>query len=96
MHLPDINGVQLAEQIRAEIKVDAPGFVLITSEADDAASGVLSKLNRVQLLAKPFTASQIVEALNQVSGASMPLPSPALSILWLAKEARLTAANCGF
>lgn len=67
MHLPDIKGVSLAEQIRAEIKADAPGFVLITSEADDHASGELSKLNRVQTLVKPFTAEQLVATLNQVT-----------------------------
>jgi two-component system chemotaxis response regulator CheY len=70
MYLPDIKGVALAEQIRSQIQVDAPGFVLITSEADDAASGELSKLNRVQTLVKPFTASQLVETLNQVTGRS--------------------------
>lgn len=76
MHLPDINGIQLAEQIRAEIRVDAPGFVLITSEGDDAGSGELKLLNRVQTLAKPFTASQLIESLNQVTGVSVALPPP--------------------
>jgi serine/threonine protein kinase len=75
MHLADINGVELAEQIRAEIKVDAPGFVLITSEADSVESAALSKLNRVLLLPKPFSADQMIEALNRVSGASLPLPA---------------------
>ncbi len=73
MHLKDINGVELAQQIRSEIKVDAPGFVLITSEADETESGSLSKLNRVLQLAKPFSANQMIEALNLVTGASMPL-----------------------
>ncbi len=71
MHLADINGVELAQQIRAEIKINAPGFVLVTSEAEDGESAVLSKLNRVHLLAKPFSAEQMIQALNLVTGASM-------------------------
>lgn len=74
MHLADTNGVELAQQIRSEIKVDAPGFVLITSEADDRESASLSTLNRVFMLSKPFTSTQLVEALNLVTGASMQLP----------------------
>jgi serine/threonine protein kinase len=76
MHLPDTNGLKLAEQIRAEIQVDAPGFVLITSETEDAGSGELRQINRVQTLTKPFTASQLVESLNQVTGVSAEFPSP--------------------
>lgn len=74
MHLADINGLDLAKQIRAEINVDAPGFVLITSESQSDESAALSQLNRVLLLHKPFSAEQMAEALHQVSGASLPLP----------------------
>jgi two-component system chemotaxis response regulator CheY len=70
MHLSDISGVDLARQIRAEIKVDAPGFVLVTSEADDGESSSLSQLNRVLTLKKPFTAGQMAEALRVVTGTS--------------------------
>jgi len=73
MHLSDFSGVHLAQQIREEIKVDAPGFVLITSESEDGETVTLNKLNRVLLLHKPFTADQMLEAINQVTGASMPL-----------------------
>ena len=52
-----------------------PGFVLITSEADDGRFSVAEQAqSRASCLPKPFTASQLVEALNQVTGASMPLP----------------------
>lgn len=73
MHLSDINGVQLAQQIRSEIQVNAPGFVLVTSETDDSESSSLSKLNRVLLLPKPFTSRQMIEALSLVTGASLNL-----------------------
>jgi len=69
MYLSDMSGVDLAQQIRSEIKTNAPGFVLITSETDDGESASLSKLNRVLMLPKPFNASQIKEALNLVTGA---------------------------
>jgi serine/threonine protein kinase len=70
MHLPDISGIKLAEEIRSGIQFDAPGFVLITSETDDAGSAEIKQLNRVQTLTKPFTASQLIESLNQVTGVS--------------------------
>lgn len=71
MHLADLNGLALAAQIRAEITVNAPGFVLITSESEGATPAEPSNLNRVQTLAKPFTAAQLAEMLNQVTGRSM-------------------------
>jgi serine/threonine protein kinase len=71
MHLADISGVELAERIRAEIKVDAPAFVLISSEADSSESASLSKLHQVLLLHKPFSAEQMIQALNQVTGPSL-------------------------
>jgi len=73
MHLPDINGVELAQRIRSEIRVDAPGFILVTSESDDAESISLSRLNRVLVLQKPFSSRQLVETFRLVTGASMPL-----------------------
>lgn len=72
LHLRDISGVQLADQIRSEIKVNAPGFILITSDSDDGddTSG-LSRLRRVETLRKPFTAEQLHDAINLVTGSSM-------------------------
>lgn len=71
MHLSDFSGVHLAQQIREEFQVNAPGFVLITSEADDGDSVTPNTPNRVLLLHKPFTAGQMLQAINQVTGASM-------------------------
>ncbi len=79
MHLADINGVELAQQIRTEFRLNAPGFVLVTSEAVDGESAVLSKLNRVHLVAKPFSAKQLIQALNLVTGASMTLQVDAVT-----------------
>jgi serine/threonine protein kinase len=73
LHLPDIDGLQLAEQIRAEFKHESPGFVLITSEGSEADSAALVALHRVQLLHKPFTPEQLSEAVKQVTGVSISL-----------------------
>jgi serine/threonine protein kinase len=75
LHLPDTDGLQLAEQIRAEFKHDSPGFVLITSEGSEADSTALSALHRVQLLHKPFTPEQLSDMVKLVTGASMTLSS---------------------
>lgn len=72
MHLPDLTGLQLAEQIRGEIRTSAPGFVLVTSEDDDVAAA-RGGLSRVLVLRKPFTPGQLAEALQQVTGASAAL-----------------------
>jgi two-component system chemotaxis response regulator CheY len=67
MHLPDMTGVQLAQRIRAESKSAAPGFVLISSEAESAQAGSLSKCGNTVLLQKPFTADKLFEVLTLVS-----------------------------
>lgn len=76
MYLADLSGVELARQIRQEVRFDAPGFVLITSEVNSSEAASLSELHRVLLLPKPFSAEQLVHAINQVTGASLPLPPP--------------------
>ena len=80
MYLPDIKGVELAQRIRSEITVDAPGFILVTSESDEAESTSLSRLNRVLVLQKPFSSRQLVEAFNLVTGASMPPVSTTIAV----------------
>lgn len=67
MHLPDMNGVDLAQQARALVKDRPPGFVIITSEADGSEANSLSKCGKAVLLKKPFTATQLFEALRVVS-----------------------------
>jgi two-component system chemotaxis response regulator CheY len=62
--------VQLAQQIRGESKSAAPGFVLISSEAETSQVGSLSKCGQAVLLQKPFTPEKLFEALSLVSGQS--------------------------
>jgi serine/threonine protein kinase len=72
MHLPDMTGVQLAQQIRAQSEAAAPGFVLISSEAESADAGSLSKCGKAVLLQKPFTPEKLLDALRMVVGQSAP------------------------
>jgi serine/threonine protein kinase/DNA-binding response OmpR family regulator len=67
LHLPDMTGVQLAQQIRAENAAALPGFVLISSEADSAEAGSLSKYDKGVVLRKPFTPEKLAEALRVVA-----------------------------
>lgn len=75
LHLADMSGVELAKQVRAEMRDDAPGVVVISSAADADDVGTLSRLARVVTLAKPFTPEQLVEALNVVTGLSVTVRS---------------------
>lgn len=70
LYLDDMTGIDLAKQVRSEITEGAPGFVLIASDAEDTDTSALSQLNRTVLLAKPFTAAQLQQSLNLVTGAS--------------------------
>jgi CheY-like chemotaxis protein len=67
MHLADMTGVELAQQLRRENQAAAPGFVLMASQAERSEAGTLSKCGKAVLLHKPFTAPQLTEALKLVS-----------------------------
>jgi serine/threonine protein kinase/DNA-binding response OmpR family regulator len=77
LHLKDMTGVQLAQQLHGEKKGAAPGFVLTSSEAEKAEVGTLSKCGKAVLLQKPFTSDKLVEALRLVSAAPPPPAPPA-------------------
>jgi serine/threonine protein kinase/DNA-binding response OmpR family regulator len=74
LHLPDMTGVQLAQQIRGQFSAGgpasstpAPGFVLISSESESSQAGTLSSCGKAVLLQKPFTPEKLVEALRVVT-----------------------------
>jgi two-component system chemotaxis response regulator CheY len=70
LHLSDMTGVELARQIRAERPGSVPGFVLISSEAESAEAGSLSKYGKGVVLQKPFTPEKLAEALRLVAETS--------------------------
>jgi serine/threonine protein kinase len=63
MHLADMTGVQLAQQVRAEAALAATGFVLITSQAAVQEADALSQAGDLTLLPKPFDADHLGQAL---------------------------------
>jgi two-component system chemotaxis response regulator CheY len=73
MHLPDMTGVQLAQQMRAEEPLSATGFVLITSQSDAQEANLLSQAGHAVRLPKPFDADQLARALA-AAAASPPQP----------------------
>jgi CheY-like chemotaxis protein len=75
LHLSDMTGVQLAEQIHGEFRPTAPGFVLISSEAESAEAGSLSNCSKAVLLKKPFTPEQLADALKVVAPGQPPPPA---------------------
>lgn len=76
LYLPDMSGLELAQQIRAAVATNAPGFILITSESAEADAALLGNLHRVQLLFKPFSSEQLSAAVSQVTGASTGMIAP--------------------
>jgi serine/threonine protein kinase len=72
LHLPDMTGVELAQHVRAEAKAAAPGFVLISSEADNSDVGSLSNFSQTVIVKKPFSSEQLLDALRLVSNSSQP------------------------
>jgi serine/threonine protein kinase len=75
LHLSDMTGVELARQIRIQSQDPVPGFVLISSEADTAEAGSLSKCGNAVLLLKPFAPEKLADALRSVSKEARPRPN---------------------
>ncbi len=67
LHLADMSGVLLAQQVRAD-RDPAPGFVLISSEAQGAETKQFTMCAQSILLRKPFSPKELVEALCLVAG----------------------------
>ena len=81
LHLSDMTGLELAEQIREEHKSAPPAFVLISSEAESKEVGSLSRFGKAMLLKKPFTAAQLGDAIRLVSEGPPPSLAPRPSSL---------------
>jgi serine/threonine protein kinase len=64
MHLNDMTGIQLAQQVLSETQGVPPGFVLISSESESKDIDMLIRSGQVIVLHKPFTAEAIVQALR--------------------------------
>ena len=100
MQLPDFTGVRLAERIRSECDLVAPGFVLVTTGASEDESRAFAHLPRVVSLCKPFSSHQLWQALGRVTGTSQEftlagVPAPGGSpTLMLTPTQFAAAAGC--
>jgi serine/threonine protein kinase/CheY-like chemotaxis protein len=68
LHLADMTGVQLAQQLGGQGQAAGPGFVLISSAAESSEAGTLSKYGKGVVLQKPFSPEQLGQALKLVAG----------------------------
>jgi serine/threonine protein kinase/DNA-binding response OmpR family regulator len=78
MHLADMTGVQLAQQMRAEAAPAPLHFVLITSEADRKGVSFSDLAENTVLLHKPFDRERLAQALAPSGAPSPPPPFPAV------------------
>jgi serine/threonine protein kinase len=76
LHLPDMTGVQLAQQVHLELAPTAPGFVLISSDAEGLDVSMLSKCGKAVVVKKPFTPEKLLEAVRVVWTPSQPISPP--------------------
>jgi serine/threonine protein kinase len=81
MHLADMTGVQLAQQMRAEEPLSSTGFVLITSQADAQEANLLRQAGNVVRLPKPFDLDQLAEALAAATGGPQRQTRPAAPLV---------------
>jgi serine/threonine protein kinase len=77
MHLKDVTGVRLAQDVRAILgppaESKAPGFVLITSASEGPEAAGLSSAGLAISLHKPFTPEQLIQALSLAIGFPLPV-----------------------
>jgi two-component system chemotaxis response regulator CheY len=78
LHLPDMSGVRLAQEVAGHEPAAAPAFVLISSETDSVDSAFLSQHGNVVLLQKPFTAERLNDAMRAVYASRQGKPATAM------------------
>src|SRR5262249_35470198 len=77
MHLADMTGVQLAQQMRAEEPLSSTGFVLITSQADVQEASLPGQAGSAVRLPKPFDLDHPAGALAAATGGPQRQTGPA-------------------
>jgi two-component system chemotaxis response regulator CheY len=70
LHLSDMTGVQLAQELRAGVEFANVGFVLASSESPSGEALAVLAAPRTVLLPKPFDVRQLARALAEAAGRS--------------------------
>ena len=68
LYMPELNGLQLLQYMRAEPVTQKIGFVLITGRGDASVIETGRKLGMNNFLTKPFTIAQLRDCIEAVVG----------------------------
>ena len=68
LYMPELNGLQLLRQIRAEPDLQDIAFILVTGRGDDMVVRTGERLGMNNFLQKPYTAPQLMDCLEAVVG----------------------------
>jgi two-component system sensor histidine kinase/response regulator len=72
MHMPEMDGLQLAERIRQQPKLDCLRLLMLTSVGHHLSTETLSRLRIDCWLSKPAAQSQLFTGLSRIVGAESP------------------------
>ncbi len=68
LHMPEMNGLELLQHIRADPSIARMGFILVTGRGDDSVLREGRALGMNNFLAKPFTPARFRDCLEAVVG----------------------------
>jgi signal transduction histidine kinase/DNA-binding response OmpR family regulator len=89
VHMPEMDGIELARRVRAEPRWDALRIVMLSSVRDDAPASLRDELRIGSWLTKPVRQSALFACLRDALGrAAQPAPAERLSILDHGQSAR--------
>ncbi|CTQ50664.1 response regulator [Jannaschia donghaensis] len=68
LYMPEMNGLELLQQLRADEKTQKIGFILITGRSDDTIIKTGKSLGMNNFLNKPFALPQLKDSIEAVVG----------------------------
>ncbi len=68
LYMPELNGLQLLQHLRAEPLTQKVGFILISGRGDASVIETGQRLGMNNFLTKPFTAAQLKSCIEAVVG----------------------------
>ncbi|MEM7642717.1 MAG: response regulator [Pseudomonadota bacterium] len=68
LYMPEMNGLQLLQRLRADPATQRTGFILVTGRADPAVIDAGRKLGMNNFLTKPFDATDLKTCIEAVAG----------------------------
>lgn len=68
LYMPELNGLQLLQQLKHDPATQKIGFILVTGRGDDTVIQTGKKLGMNNFLTKPFTPPQLKDCIEAVVG----------------------------